>query len=138
MHKYINIRLVHYVDDSTAYKILDSLSWISEVKAELSKISDWLCASRLSLNVTKSYFSIYSNIVLKSIPVINVRGQSLPRSSQVKFMGAMFDEKLSFAERVNSVCTKVSLSVGMIEKTFNFHTLKIVNMSVFHTYLPLY
>ena len=58
MHKCTNLRLVHYADDSTAYKTLDSLNSISEVNTELSKISEWLCANRLSLNVTKSYFSI--------------------------------------------------------------------------------
>ena len=52
MHKCIDFRLVHYTDVSTAYKTLNSLNSISDVNTDLSKISEWLCANQLSLNVT--------------------------------------------------------------------------------------
>ena len=58
MHKCTKLRLVHYADDSTVYKTLDSLNSLSEVNTELSKINESLCATQLSLNIKNAYFSI--------------------------------------------------------------------------------
>ena len=56
IHECTDLILVLYADDITAYKNLISLNSISEMKTELYKISEWLCANRLSLNVAKSFF----------------------------------------------------------------------------------
>ena len=56
MHKCADLRLIHYADDSEAYKTLNLLNSMSEVNAELSMTSDWLCANNLSLNLKRSSF----------------------------------------------------------------------------------
>ena len=59
--KFTDLKLVDYADDCMAYTSNNALDHLSEhVDCELSKNSDWLCAHRISLNVAKSSFSIYS------------------------------------------------------------------------------
>jgi len=65
------------------------------VNIELEKVDNWLCANRLSLNVRKSYFSVFSSRVLEDAPVIQIRGQNL-------------DDRLTFAKHVAVVSAKVS------------------------------
>ena len=58
IHKCSDLPVVHYADDSTAYKTPNSLNSITKVNTELPKLSEWLYANRLSLITTKSAFSI--------------------------------------------------------------------------------
>ena len=38
----------------------DYLSFIASLNSELEKLSIWLCANKLSLNVQKTYFYVFS------------------------------------------------------------------------------
>ena len=56
------MNVVHYADDSTVYMIGDSFdSLIRKTNFELGKIDNWLCANKLSLNISKSQFCMFSN-----------------------------------------------------------------------------
>jgi len=62
MHRCTNLSIVHFADDSTVFvgdPCLRSLE--QRVNRELNSIDRWLCANRLSLNVKKSSFTIYTN-----------------------------------------------------------------------------
>ena len=53
---------VHYADDSTVYVLEDSLdSLIRYINYELDKIDNWLCVKKLSLNISKSQYSLFTN-----------------------------------------------------------------------------
>ena len=105
MNKYTDLRLVHCADGSAAYtsnSTLDHL--IAHINCELSKISDWLCPNRLSLNVAKSSYSIYSDKIVNALPDIHIRGQALHQSNEINFLGVIIDDKLSFGNHIDSVC----------------------------------
>ena len=59
LNKCTSMNVVHYTDDSTEYMIgysFDSL--IRKTNFELGKIDNWLCANKLSLNISKSQFGM--------------------------------------------------------------------------------
>ena len=85
VHKCTDLRLIHYVDGKTAYNTLKLLNSLADM-----------------------------NIVLNLLPVINIRGQNLPQTSQIEFLGVIIDDKLSSADQVSFICTKVSSLVGTI------------------------
>ena len=63
LHKYTELSMVHYADDSTAYE-----SMVPLVNLELEKINNWLCANKLFLNVEKSLFTVFSFRTLTLYP----------------------------------------------------------------------
>ena len=57
------LEIVHYADDSTVYDAGTNLETLTNrINYELQKVDDWLCANKLSLNVSKSFFSSFSNM----------------------------------------------------------------------------
>ena len=108
MNKCTDLKLVHYADYSIVYASNSSLDHLIEhVNSELSKISDWLCANRLSLNVAKSSYLIYSNKKANTAPDILIRGHALPQSNEIKFLWVIIDDELSFGNHIDFVCNKI-------------------------------
>ena len=90
MNKCTDLKLVHYADDSTANRSNSSLDHlIVHVNSELTKISDWLCANRLPLDVSKASYSIYSN---KKVKI--ARGETFRQINEIKFLRVIIDDKL--------------------------------------------
>jgi len=59
----------HCADDSTVYIVEDSFDLlIHNIYYELDKIDNWLCANKLSLNISKSQYSLFTNNVYSSSP----------------------------------------------------------------------
>ena len=99
MNKCTDLKLVHYADDSTAYTSINLLGHLIEhVNCGLSKISEWLCAIRLSLNVVKYSYLINSNKKVETSSVILMCGQILSQRNEINFLGVTIDHKLSLVE----------------------------------------
>ena len=117
LHKCTSMNVVHYADDSTVYTVEDSFdSLIHNTNYELDKIDNWLCANKLSLNISKSQYSLFTNNVHSSSETLQIRGQVLPQCSSIKFLGVVIDDKLSFSAHITSVCDKVSRNIGFMKK----------------------
>ena len=62
LNKCTSMNVVHYADDSTVYIVEDSFdSLIHNTIYELHKIDNWLCVNKLSLNISKSQYSLFTN-----------------------------------------------------------------------------
>ena len=101
MNKCSEFKLVHYADDSTAYDVGSNLETLTNlINNDLQKVDNWLCANKLSLNFTKSFFSVFSNIKNNFIPIIRTRGENLPLMSQINFLGVIIDDILRFSDHI--------------------------------------
>ena len=121
MHASCNLNLIHFADDTTAYNSGTHLpSLCNRINFQLAKLDDWLCCNRLSLNVSKSSYLIFSNKEITSEDAITVRGVNVKREREVKFLGVLLDDSLSFDGHINMVCSKMSKSLGVIGRTSGF------------------
>ena len=115
---YFSTRL--FADDTSltvCRKDLDSL--IHPMNIELPKIYDWLCANRLTSNLTKTKYIIFqprqklnSNLYL---PIVLV-GQPLDDSFSVKYLGLIIDCHLSWHDHIESICSKISKNINVMTK----------------------
>ena len=79
MKKRSDFKLAQYAIDSTAYLVGTSLETLtSRINYELQKVDGWLCANKLSLKVSKSFFSIFSNLKNSFTPIIKIKGENVP------------------------------------------------------------
>ncbi len=53
-------RTIMFADDSTIYGSLNNMKEIHKVQNNLNNLVDWLCANKLSLNVSKTYYIVFA------------------------------------------------------------------------------
>ena len=139
MHLCSDLDFIHFADDSTVYKsehcINDLCVYFNH---ELSKVDKWLCANKLSLNTSKSTFCVFTNIYLDVLPNILIRNVVLSRTSDIKFLGIILDTKLNFMKHIDSVCSKLARSIGVLKKLSEFlpnFILRKLYMSVIYPHI---
>ena len=99
-------KFILFADDTSLYYSCKNARIIEDtVNRELAKISDWLSANRLSLNVGKSkllYFTNNDRGILKDID-IRINNQILAEVSNAKYLGVYIDNKLQWDTHINNI-----------------------------------
>ena len=66
------------------------------INNELSKVYEWLCLNKLSMNVDKTKFMIFKytqrNIDLAEIPNLIINNIKIERVKEIKYLGVIFDQ----------------------------------------------
>lgn len=81
-----------FADDSTLFYANKSLFQLeSIVNNELNHMHEWLCASKLSLNIAKSNFVIFHppQKVLPFTVKLILKDQSIKQTDNIKYLGVM-------------------------------------------------
>lgn len=121
MNSSSNLNFIHFADDSTVFLRGSSIdAMVTEANAELIKINDWLCANRLSLNVSKCSYTVFTNKKMTNLPVLLIRDQSISYVTSVKFLGVEIDNRLSFSVHVSGICSKISKSYAIMRRISKF------------------
>ena len=90
----------------------------SRLNEELESIREWLCCNKLSLNVSKTHYGIFTprNKIVHDIDV-KIHGVSVERVYVTKFIGVIIDSKLTWKPHVEYICKKLSKCAGIIAQT---------------------
>ena len=89
------------------------------VNLELTNISDWLLANKLSLNVSKSNFLIinpHQKKIDKPI-ALQIDHEKLEQKDYAKYLGVIIDKQLNWKQHIKQLNIKVSKSIGLLYKT---------------------
>ena len=84
---------------------------------EIKKLYAWFCCNKLLLNLQKTKCVIFRSKGKKlpdRITCLQIGGHDVEPSANVMFLGLCIDEHLSWKKHLDTVCTKVSRSVGVI------------------------
>ena len=129
-----------FADDTNIFvrgKNLDAIQSI--MNEELKSLSKWLKVDKLSLNIKKTHFMLFSSKRKYSENVdIKIDGQKIERVSKTKFLGVQIDEKLLWKDHVKTICGKVSRGIGIIikaRKYLNKNSLLTLYYSFIYPYL---
>ena len=111
------------------------------VNEEISKIYDWVNANRLSLNIDKNNFMLFTpknfshcinDILINPIKIQDVK--------ETKFLGVIIDNKLKWSAHIMYISKKIASGIGILvsywspEKLFNDDTL----LSLYHNFVYPY
>ena len=78
------------------------------VDCELSKLSSWFSANRLSLNIAKTNYILFGNKPIPTNFKISIDNQPILRAYTVKFLGVIVDSRLSWNAHVDYICSKIA------------------------------
>ena len=110
---YYTINLLCFADDTTAYMSGPNVNDLTaEVNVQLKKLYDWLCCNKLSLNVNKTYYTLYrppsnvhvdiNNKLFINTNPIKMVGETDEQES-IKFLGLGIysDKHLTFKQQLS-------------------------------------
>ena len=108
-------------DTSIFYSDKKDPETVNLLNLELKKVSDWLTANKLSLNIGKS---CYLNFSLSSLnnnyTNIIINGENLKEKSTTKYLGVLIDNKLKWKDHITHVTNKLSKGIGLLAKLRHF------------------
>ena len=104
---------------------------ISSVNKELVNVTEWLDASKLSLNVSKIHCMIFRSQGMHN-PVATrpliIKNETIKRDHKTKFLGVILDEKLIWVDHILYIKGKIAKGLGIICKAR-----KLLNAETLHT-----
>ena len=109
---------VLFADDTNIFlsgKSLQSMSMT--LNEQLTAIYEWLCCNKLSLNVLKTHYMIFTPRN-KKVNDINLYINNVPigRVYVTKFLGVQIDSQLNWKNHIEYTCKKLSKCIGILLK----------------------
>ena len=108
-----------FADDTTVFYSADPSDNNTEatINRELEKVSSWLSANKLSLNVKKSNF-LHFHHGKKEKKKINIEINKIPveEKQMTKYLGTFIDNKLTWKPHIQHIKAKLARGIGMISK----------------------
>ena len=90
----------------------------NKLNEELECIREWLCCNKLSLNVSKTHYMIFTprNKTMHDID-LKLHGVNVERVYATKFLGVIIDSKLTWKPHVEYICKKLSKCAGSLHRS---------------------
>ena len=100
-----------FADDTTIFHSDSNIKTLeSTLNRELVKVSQWLIANKLSLNIKKSNVLLFrnKNDTNKAKICITLNGQDIEEKASAKYLGMILDNKLTFEKHTQHVQSNLS------------------------------
>ncbi len=109
---------IFFADDTTillSHTDFDSL--VSNLNTELTKVSSWFQANKLSLNSSKTKYMVFSRSQnCCGNGTVKINDIAISKVHSTKFLGATIDDKLSWSNHITTVSKVISRNTGVLSK----------------------
>ena len=108
-----------YADDTTITESHPNLVNLqNKINTQLTLLHTWLITNRLTINISKTNFILFTpkNKHIPFIPEVKINSVSINQVYQVKFLGLIIDNKLSWHPHINYLLKKVSKNMCVLYK----------------------
>ena len=128
-----------YADDTNLFISGEDLPQVVHlINEELQEIAFWLKVNKLSLNIKKTHFMLFtSNRKAKPDISISIEGYPIDEVSYTKFLGVYIDNRLNWKKHISVISGKVSRAIGIVvraRKLLNTDALKTLYNSFIYPY----
>ena len=83
---------------------------------ELQKVSAWLLANKLSLNISKSNFLLISSRKTDKSIKLKINSKDLKQENYTKYLGVIIDNNLNWKLHIKQINLKLSKGIGVLYK----------------------
>jgi len=134
-------KTIHFADDTSLLLKNQSLKKMKKyLNLDLSNLSNWLNANKISLNASKTELLIFRhpNKKMNYNLKVKLNGKLLRPSNYVKYLGMYIDSNLNWNHNTKVLATKLSRSLGMLSKIRHYvsrETLRSLYFAVFSSHL---
>ena len=111
------LQMLMYADDTTLYCNFNSINNVNRINEELCKVSAWLSANKLALNVAKTKYIMFRTINKRiQYPEMKLNNIAIERVSKFKFLGIWLDEYLNWNHHISHISIKLSRINGTMSR----------------------
>ena len=115
-----NCSVIMYADDTSISVSSENLDEAADaMNSILEIVSDWLKFNRIALNINKCKYVVFDNKPKKNkkgVVEIKIDNISIERVDQIKYLGIIVDEKLSFNKNSENVEKKLNKKLGFLRR----------------------
>ena len=86
------------------------------INSELKSLFNWTNANKLSLNMNKTHFIVFSYRMEPTLPPVMLGNCEVDRVQKTRFLGVVLDERVSFKPHIDSIAAKLSKTVGILHR----------------------
>ena len=108
------------------------------IERELSVLSDWFRANKLTLNVDKSVFLLFNRSGRKQIHQLKLGEELIMRVANTKFLGTWIDDHLNWKTHMSKLLGKLKCGLGMLQRSKGLLTkraMKLLYFGQIHSHL---
>ena len=111
-----NLFSILFADDTTVQIEGTNINtMMATLNCELAKLTEWLNANKLSINVSKSHYMVFHRSRRKINKGNILLGTTiLSQVTFTKFLGVILDDKLKWTHHISYIKTKISKGMGII------------------------
>ena len=102
---------------------------------ELENIDNWLIENKLSLNVKKTKYILFSSRTTKILSkesVLTIRKNQIERVTSVRLLGVIFNERLTWKDQMAMLISKLKSSLYAVMRVKPFLTQEAL-LTLFHS-----
>ena len=102
---------------------VDIIDMMLTLKVELSMVSEWLAANKLTLNIAKTKYVIFGKPrQLVNLPDYNltIDDQHIERVQYMKYLGVSLDASLNFNQHISLIHNKAVNKLGILRRSRDF------------------
>ena len=128
------------VDSNLFYENKSIISLETQLNLELLKVNNWVCANKLSLNISKSNFVIF-HLPQKQLSYfvhLFVNNTDIKQERSIKYLWIIIDSNLSWKDHIQYLIKKLKRNVGLLSKIryfVNFQVLKNLYYALIYPFL---
>ena len=131
------LSFILFADDSSVFfSHRNPQTLLQTVNSELTNATLWIQANKLSLNLKKTNYMLFSNSLSILPGNVMFNGVEIERVSTFKFLGLHIDEHLNWKYHISKLCKLLSRNTGVIYKLKSVFPLNILHMLYATLILP--
>ena len=119
-----------FADDTNLFLDGKNISDMTHVvNSELQKIVQWLNANKLSINIEKTKYIIFTSNKKKSGNIsenVLINNQPVLRVNSISFLGIIIDDRLQWNQHIAHIRSKIAKGIGIICKARKFFNKNIL------------
>ena len=134
-----NSRTFHFADDTNLLFTPSHTNFLRKLNIDLKSLNHWLMANKISLNASKTELIVFRepNTPLPNLK-IKLNGIKLIPKSQIKYLGLIMDEHLTFKPHIATLNAKLKRANNLLAISRHYLTanlLKQIYYAQFHSHL---
>ena len=131
------LSFILFADDSSVFfSHKNPQTLLETVNSELSNVTLWIHANKLSLNLQKTNYMLFSNSLITLPGDVSFNDVQIDRVFSITFLGLHIDEKLNWKLHINNLCKLLSRNTGVIYKLKSVFPQSILRMLYSTLILP--
>ena len=129
-----------FADDTNIFCSNNNIhALVNTVNEELKNVSDWLKASKLSLNIKKTQLLIFKAKNKKITQQINIKldDSNIKQVESARFLGIQIDGNLNWKQQISNICNKIARTTGILCKARHY-LLRVVMRGLYYALIHPY